>query len=303
MEYSIERLDYRKFTQKSEIDKNLNVLEGIIQGISIDGRINDKERAELTNWVDSLKPYYRIKAIREVSRYLQEALTDEIITNEEKEDLLWLCKKVRSKETDYYDFVTKEIQRLHGLLHGILADNKIGEAELQGLKKWIFEHEDLQGIYPYDEILSLLISILEDGIVTAEEEKLLKAYFSEFIDFSRSTTIDLEEIEALRQEITIAGLCAVDPTIIWENREFCFSGISSRVRRKDFADIVKSTGATFSESLRKSTNYLVVGDSGNPCWAFSAYGRKVERAKAMRKSGHSILIVHEIDFWDALDGF
>ncbi|GMA55471.1 hypothetical protein GCM10025857_68280 [Alicyclobacillus contaminans] len=48
------------------------------------------------------------------------------------------------------------------------------------------------------------------------------------------------------------------------------------------------------------TDYLVVGDQGNPCWAFSCYGRKVEKAVKLRKQGRRILIIHEVDFWDAL---
>ena len=31
----------------------------------------------------------------------------------------------------------------------------------------------------------------------------------------------------------------------------------------------------------------IVGDNGNPAWAFSCYGRKVEKAIDMRKGGHN----------------
>lgn len=303
MKYTVERLEYRRFTQKSEIEKNLNVLEGIIEGISLDSRINDLEKAELCNWIERMSGYRRIKAISEVSQYLQEAISDRVLTEQEKEDLLWLCRQFKKSDTSYYNYLTQEMQVLHGMLHGILADNKINEEEIQGLQTWIVEHEHLQGIYPYDELLSLIIGVTEDGVIDEQEEQLLKVYFAEFIDLSVTRTIDLAEIEKLRKEITVQGICAVDPLIEWEGREFCFTGCSSRVKREELVNIVISTGARYSNSVRKSTNYLVVGDGGNPCWAFSAYGRKVEQAINLRKNGHKIAIVHEVDFWDALDGF
>jgi len=55
-----------------------------------------------------------------------------------------------------------------------------------------------------------------------------------------------------------------------------------------------------SLNVTARSDYLVVCDSGNELWAFSCYGRKVERAYEQRRKGHHILIVHERDFWDAL---
>jgi hypothetical protein len=55
-------------------------------------------------------------------------------------------------------------------------------------------------------------------------------------------------------------------------------------------------------SVSRKTNYLIVGDDGNPCWAFACYGRKVEKAINLRKQGTQIIIVHENDFWREIDG-
>ena len=53
--------------------------------------------------------------------------------------------------------------------------------------------------------------------------------------------------------------------------------------------------------VAKQTEFLVISAKGNPCWAFSCYGRKVEKAVKLRKKGHAIVIVHESDFWDAVE--
>ena len=53
--------------------------------------------------------------------------------------------------------------------------------------------------------------------------------------------------------------------------------------------------------VTKKTDYLVVGNAGNPCWAYACYGRKIEEAMQLRKEGAKIVIVNETDFWDCVD--
>ena len=55
------------------------------------------------------------------------------------------------------------------------------------------------------------------------------------------------------------------------------------------------------KNVTDRSDYLVIGSGGNPCWAYSCHGRKVEKAVKMRKQGHPIIIVHESDFWDAIE--
>ena len=68
----------------------------------------------------------------------------------------------------------------------------------------------------------------------------------------------------------------------------------------ELKEIVEQYGGIFGNSLTKDTNFLVYGAAGNQCWAYSCYGRKVEKAVNLRKAGSSMLIVHENDFWDSI---
>jgi len=115
-----------------------------------------------------------------------------------------------------------------------------------------------------------------------------------------SSNLNSIEIKELRKNINISGLCAIGPTITIPGNLFCFTGKSSKATRKAIADLIISHGGYYHDNVIKETSYLVVGDEGNPCWAFSCYGRKIEKAMNMRKEGHSIMIVHEIDFWDEI---
>lgn len=89
----------------------------------------------------------------------------------------------------------------------------------------------------------------------------------------------------------------MNPNVVILNNTFCFTGTSSRTKRSEIKEIIESLGGTFSNSVTKKTRYLVIGDEGNPCWAFACYGRKVEKAVANRKEGLPIQIIHENYFW------
>ena len=54
-------------------------------------------------------------------------------------------------------------------------------------------------------------------------------------------------------------------------------------------------------SVTNGLDYLVYGAAGNQCWAYSYYGRKVEKVIEMRKSGYKTLMVHENYFGDAYE--
>ena len=91
------------------------------------------------------------------------------------------------------------------------------------------------------------------------------------------------------------------PEVAFDGRVFTFTGTSTKATRKQIVDQITGLGAEFSPNVTSQTHYLVVGAGANPCWAFSCYGRKVEKAIEVRKSGGAILIVHESDFWDAVE--
>ena len=213
-------------------------------------------------------------------------------------DMFWLCQKY---ETDsyYYNAATADLQTLQGICHGILADATIDDQEIAALDRWLEENEHLASYYPYDELRSLVVSVLSDRKIDDLERKRLMAYFNEFV-----TLTDPELTTKIKYEIadiTISGICTVDPNINFAGKNFCFTGLSKRAKRSDIEKQIKALGGIFSNNLTKRTDYLIVGDDGNPCWVFACYGRKVEAAVGLRKQGHQISLVHEFDFWDFVE--
>ncbi|MEN6326381.1 MAG: BRCT domain-containing protein [Syntrophomonas sp.] len=291
---------FKKYTLKAEVDKAIHTLEGLINGIALDGHINADEIAELENWFNLNHHLLSRQPFIEIVHLLKESLLDGIISDEERADILWMYSQF-STNSIYYNLVTSDIQRLHGIMHGIMADNKIELREVQMLDEWLSEREQLVGTYPYDELCSLVTVVLRDGSISSAEINMLKAFFSNFIDTRMSYNLNPMELQELRQSINISGICAMCPQLIIPGNLFCFTGVSSKAKRSDIKDIVESKGGKFKNTIVKDTNYLIVGNGGNPCWAFSCYGRKVEQAVNLRKAGHGIIIVHENDFWDEIN--
>jgi NAD-dependent DNA ligase len=187
------------------------------------------------------------------------------------------------------------MQRLHGLMAGIVADGKITESELRGLADWLYEHEHLKTCWPYEEVESVITTVLKDKGIGDSEHELLHNFFSEFIAISNNYLA-----EAPHKRQTITAVCAVCPQVVFQGKTFGFTGSSSKCSRNDFAEIVERLGGIVARSVSKKLDYLIIGADGNPCWAYACYGRKVEMAVTLRKAGARILLVHENDFHDAV---
>lgn len=189
------------------------------------------------------------------------------------------------------------MQRLHAVLGGVAADGVISEQELRGLSSWLSGHQHLARCWPYDEVCSLVSAVLADGQIDLEEHRMLMAFFAEFTALLDDRTVSNPLVH---DGMTVSGLCAMCPEISFNDSVFCFTGASQRYTRAEFGDMVSRLGGKVVNSVSKKTDYLIIGSDGNPCWAFACYGRKVERAVALRREGAPLLIVHENDLLDSL---
>lgn len=295
-----EREEYQRFTKPAEVHKAINTLRGIVSGIATDTKVTGDEINELVHWC-SVHGYLREwHPFSEILPVVENACADGVITEEESKDILWLCTSFASSAS-YYNAVTSSIQFLSGMIHGIMADGEISDAEIQAIKTWIDANDFLAGTYPFDEINSLLISILADKKIDEEERKALLAFFSNLVEFKNSLNLNEQDYVDLRKEYSVAGICSVCPEIEIEGKTFCFTGESVRGTRKEIYELITRLGGSCRSGVTKKTDYLIVGNSGNPCWAYACYGRKIEEAMALRKAGAHVVIVNETDFWDTVD--
>lgn len=294
--------DYRQYTSSSEIHKAVNSLIGILRGVKIDEVVNEEELEEVKHWCNMHRPFQTKFPFSEIIPLIDEALSDHLLTTDEIQDILWLCENLVQNGgfKKYYDVVTSSLQQFQGIIHGIMADYKLNEEEIHRLSDWMEDNDFLKGFYPFDEIHSLLTVSKKDGVISQDELNMFTAYFGNFIDSKSSYNINESEISDLQSKYSVGGICSVCPEISFENKIFSFTGTSSKATRSEIAEIIIKNGGVFNNNVTRSTHYLIVGNDGNPCWAFSCYGRKVEKAVQLRKDGSQVIIVHENDFWDEL---
>lgn len=133
---------YLRFMNKAMMDKSINSLLGLIEGISIDSHINNQEITFLNEWIDQHAQVQDRHPYNELIPVLNEAIADGIFTKDEYQDIIWLCERLTSRK--YYDHVTADLQRLHAVMGAILSDGRVTEEELKGLSTWLLDHEHLK---------------------------------------------------------------------------------------------------------------------------------------------------------------
>ena len=206
-------------TSKSQADKAINSLKGILLGINLDNRVNVNEVNELKNWAKKHNDLVNRNPFKEFMTIIENISIEDLTLTETIEDLFWLCQKYEGNNY-YYNAVTADLQTLQGICHGILSDGEINETEIYDLHKWLQENEHLNSYYPYDEIRSLVLSIVSDNKVTEEEVLVLKAYFNQFVTINDKAISD--KIKSETVNINISGLCTSEPNIEFVGKTFGF---------------------------------------------------------------------------------
>lgn len=293
--------DYFIFCTPRKIEQAINMLRGLLQGINLDNDVNQNEFDELIHWCKLQEPFQKQSPFKELIPLINEYIEENNSKNNIFEAIMSIVENCTEQKI-LYDTQTRGIQILHGIIYGILSDNIVTDNEIFNFNKWIKDNDFLKGTYPYDEIEALLAQILTDNIIDDTEREIFQAYISTFVDTTLSLNIDKPFYEKLQEKYHADGICALSPNVQIKDHVFCFTGASSKCTRTTIATIIEENGGLFNNGVTKKTEYLVVGDEGNPCWTFSCYGRKVEKAVDLRKKGFKLQIIHECDFWKAING-
>lgn len=284
---------------KKELDRSIHLLEGILKGVAFDQEINTQEIDELHHWIKYHEDYGKHYPYTVLIPLLSTALADRVITEEEKQDILWFCNKV-STENFFYDLVFSDLQRLQGILHGILSDKIIRDEEILSLEEWLNDKVHLKSYYPYDELVSIIDDILEDQIITEQERKLLERYCIEFVNKDLLSAYTEEDIQSLKSKMTISAICATDPTIDFHKKTFAITGQITKGEKKRLIDKLTEKGGQYSHKISDKVNYLIIMDTSALLWAFEPFGRKIDQALKLRLSGIPLVIVSKKDFLKAL---
>jgi len=291
-----EEWEYIPYATPLKMEKTLHTLAGMIKGIAIDHKVTNVEVDALLNWCSSHELASNKSPFSDIVPKLHKVAKDKIFDQEEMEDILWLCNQYFTP-SKYYDKIASEMQLLQGLLAGIAADDVITEEELDGIRKWLSDHEYLGASWPFDEIDKLITNVMTDGRIDEDEHTVLLNYCSQFLNGPTGDVIDLPN----DNELLLSGVCSSAPEVIFRGGRFCLTGNPEKGTKTDLAQIITDLGGLYVSKISNIVDYLVVGAKGSEYWAFASYGRKIEEAMNKRKEGIEIQIVHEYDFWNAVE--
>lgn len=286
---------YFQLTGPQRLHKALSTLEGLLIGLAADEAGTITDVAAVLDWLAALGPAAERHPFSEFAKVVREAAADGVLEPEEIADILWLARRLQ-KSGKGFRGLTSDMQRLQGVLAGVVADGQVTVAELNAIENWLEKNQKLRRTWPYEEVYGLLRSVMADGRIDDDEHRALLSFFGEF-----ALTAEHRAVSAQPHEF-VGAICAADPPLAFEGHSYCFTGASKRATRKEIGGVVTKLGGTFRKGVTKKVDFLVIGADGNPCWAYACYGRKVEKAIQLRQSGSPILLVHETDFWKATEG-
>lgn len=171
----------------NNMNDNLVELIGIIEGVNYDGVINDLEIEKLQSWLAHNRQFRNDKVFNKILDLLERILEDNIITKDEKQELLSFANRYYQDFNNEHDSVVI----LHGIIEGIICDNVINQDEIDELKRWLEKSSILKGNDVYDKVRLLVEKVLEDNILTNNERNELFNLF-ESIMFNSKMKLKLK---------------------------------------------------------------------------------------------------------------
>lgn len=189
------------------------------------------------------------------------------------------CSKKESSSNHHYvkySEETKALQQLQGFLMGIISDEKLTIEEVLALDNWMKNNIELQGNYPFDRVFKSLNYVLEDGVIEKRELEELTELFKQF-------TMPTEDSES----VIIAGI---------KDRHFCLTGKFMCGEKEVVQNMITEKGGFCDKTVKKSTDYVVVGSFGNENWKQGTYGEKIKKAMEWKEKGSNVEIITEEKF-------
>ena len=187
----------------------------------------------------------------------------------------------------------REVDELIGLCKGILADGMVNESEARFLQGWLDNNRNSRDVWPCNVLFPRIQTMLEDGTLSdVEERELLGLLMS--VCGNSPLPLDAHSLACS------LPLDDPEPRVVFLKNTFCFTGkMLSGPRKACELEVVRRGGITH-DSITSDLSYLVIGTVGSRDWLHSTFGRKIEKAVAVREQGAPLKIICEERFIRAL---
>ena len=271
------------FAHTSYIDaavlrKNISEFYGVIRGFSIDNVINQDEIDYIITWRNDNIQFSDHKEIRDIMSVIDSILEDNILTMQEIARLQKCMKEYLDDMST--NPVTLATQILDGILKGITVDGEVSDDECKNLRQWLYDNIYLSDHYPFNKALKVVDEVLEDYILTREESEYLTSVIRDMLDPVESLKSNIYSVEG--KHICLSG-------------NFAFEGQKPAVEK-----YIIERGGFIDSSVKKSTDYLIIGACECQAYSNGTYGTKVKKAIEYNEKGCNIQIIKETDFFASI---
>ncbi|MEY4385640.1 MAG: hypothetical protein RLY20_923 [Verrucomicrobiota bacterium] len=192
-----------------------------------------------------------------------------------------LFKGARNNEQD------KAVDQLTGICAGILSDGVVNQKEAAFFADWVKTHVPLQPAWPFTDILKRLDRIFADGVCDDEEREELRQVMTALCGIK-------DNAKPSETYSTSLPLDNPPPAVMFDGKRFHVTGQFAFGSRTKVIDAIKNRGGVgLDSSPTRDAHYLVIGVFASQAWATTTFGRKIERAVELRKSGSGIAIISE----------
>lgn len=188
--------------------------------------------------------------------------------------------------------LNRSLGALLGIAQGLLCDGHLNDQELRFLRDWLIKNDSIAATWPGDVIHARVRDVLADGVVTHEERTYLMETLQQLIGGTLEELADATHVTELAFDR--------NATVTIPDFTFCLTGDFVFAPRSHCESLIEKLGGIVSSSVTKKLNYLVVGGLGSKEWKHGSFGTKIEKAIEYKRSGLSILIVHEDQWASAL---
>lgn len=285
----------------TDLGRAHHMLEGILKGIGADNIFSLDEAIGLKSWLDLHLNFADLSPFSDLLDLSSQAIAAGKVEDDIEDEVLFFCRKFTAGD-GVADSTSKDIRVLHGIMQGISIDGDISPTEAEYIKQWAEAYAPAANIFPYSDLLTLLKRILADGRIDPDEHDELMNFcrnFSERLSFDQNLDITIGgDTHWMQNDApvleTIEQVCDPLATIEIPRHRFCFTGQASFGSRSDLHYLIEQLGGAHSKDINSQLDYLVIGAKSSPCWMYSTYGRKIEKALTRNEEGKTVIsIVHE----------
>jgi NAD-dependent DNA ligase len=174
---------------------------------------------------------------------------------------------------------------LVGIAQGLLCDGVLSDVEIQYLRNWFTQNEQLAYAFPGDVIYDRVKEALTDGIIADGERTYLITVLRDLVGRPDQDLAD-------RTRVTELAYDSVE-RVEFPGKKFCVTGDFIHGPRKLCESEIAQRNGLVAKSVTKKLDYLVIGKLGSIEWKNGSFGIKIEMAKKYKKTGCPILIVSE----------